>query len=95
MRFSHVLAYPAQDFAAGYRFQTRSAEHPQYLFFDGKSRCHVQSARSTQVSGGEARALTLNIPPCSLPKKKEKAINEVSTIAPGQNTLHLGAAVTV
>ena len=93
--------------SSGRGLQSEDAVHGILFFFlDGKSRCHVQSARSTQVSGGTCEMLrwrsaglplTLNIPPTPLlpPKKnKEKASNEVSTIAPGQNTLHVGAAVS-
>ena len=31
---------------------------------------------------------------CRAPKKQGKASNKVSTIAPGQNTLHVGAVVS-
>ena len=53
-------------------------------------RVHVRDAE-----GKSARLpITINISPCPKKKNKEKASIKVSTIAPGQNTLHVGAAVS-
>ena len=72
------------------------------FFFDSKSRCNVVKGKVSQLGQREhvrdAERGLQDFPPPSTSrraqKKRKKASIKVKVIAPGQNPLHVGAAVS-
>ena len=108
MRKSDVLGV-LSTFTVGYRSLPAAVNEPHcnkskikelnsFFFLDSESRSHVEQRKSPaeHVRDAEVRSagllLTLDIPPC--PKDKGKSQLQSQYISPGQNTLHVGTAVS-